>query len=202
MKKRILLDIDEVLCFSGYVELVNEFLGTNYTIDDFTDYYIDEVAIPKDRMKEFNEFVKDKDQYKNPVFIPGAVDAIKRLSKYYDIYPCSDCRHQADLAQSGRIYASKFNLLYKTFTEDEIPTQNYIFTGTKDLFIADIQIDDLVKNLSPHVNMRILFPSYHNKDLSSTELQAKGIIKAGDDYHFGWKVVEEMLMEGISEQKD
>ena len=45
MKKKILLDIDEVFCFSGYLELVNEFLNTNYTIDDFTEYYIDEVAI-------------------------------------------------------------------------------------------------------------------------------------------------------------
>ena len=35
MKKKILLDIDEVFCFSGYLELVNEFLNTNYTIDDF-----------------------------------------------------------------------------------------------------------------------------------------------------------------------
>ena len=49
MKKKILLDIDEVFCFSGYLELVNEFLNTNYIIDDFTEYYIDEAAISKDR---------------------------------------------------------------------------------------------------------------------------------------------------------
>lgn len=53
MKKKILLDIDEVFCFSGYLKLVNEFLGTNYKIDDFEDYYIDEVAIPTEKKKPF-----------------------------------------------------------------------------------------------------------------------------------------------------
>ena len=57
-KETILLDIDEVLCFSGYLELVNEFLNTNYTIDDFSDYYIDEATIPKEKMGEFCEFMK------------------------------------------------------------------------------------------------------------------------------------------------
>ena len=45
-KKKILLDCDKVICFSGFLEAVNDFLGTNYEIDDFTDYYIDDVIIP------------------------------------------------------------------------------------------------------------------------------------------------------------
>ena len=85
MKKKILLDIDEVFCFSGYLELVNEFLNTNYTIDDFTEYYIDEVAISKDRKQEFYQFISTKDQYENPVLLPGTLETIKILSKYYDI---------------------------------------------------------------------------------------------------------------------
>ena len=71
MKKKILLDIDEVFCFSGYLELVNEFLNTNYIIDDFTEYYIDEAAISKDRKQEFYQFISTKDQYENPVLLPG-----------------------------------------------------------------------------------------------------------------------------------
>ena len=85
MKKKILLDIDEVFCFSGYLELVNEFLNTNYIIDDFTEYYIDEVAISKDRKQEFYQFISTKDQYENPVLLPGTLETIKILSKYYDI---------------------------------------------------------------------------------------------------------------------
>ena len=56
-KKDLLLDVDEVICFSGYLEAVNDFLNTNYNIDDFDCYYIDEKVIPKERFKEFNEYV-------------------------------------------------------------------------------------------------------------------------------------------------
>ena len=55
-RKKILLDVDEVICFSGFLDAVNEFLGTSYLIDDFTDYYIDEVAIPKDQFEDFKRF--------------------------------------------------------------------------------------------------------------------------------------------------
>lgn len=195
MKKKILLDIDEVFCFSGYLELVNEFLGTNYTIDDFTEYYIDEVAIPEDRKQEFYQFISTKNQYENPVLLPGTLETIKKLSAYYDIYPCSDCRNPFDLKNSGRIFKSKFEMLYRLIPEDVIPPKNYIFTGAKDICRADIQIDDLVSNLNPAIPVKILFPSYHNKNVSDEELVEKGIIRAGRDYHTGWQNIAQILLE-------
>lgn len=194
MKKKILLDIDEVFCFSGYLELVNEFLNTNYKIDDFDDYYIDEVAISEDKKEEFYKFASTKDQYANPVILPGAIDAISILSKYYDIYPCSDCRNPFDLKNSGRIFKSKFDMLYRLIPEDVIPVKNYIFTGAKNVCVGDIQIDDLVSNLNPNIKVKILFPSYHNKNVSEDELKAKKIIRAGYDYHTGWQNVCKILL--------
>ena len=194
MKKKILLDIDEVFCFSGYLELVNAFLHTNYSIDDFTEYYIDEVAIPKERKQEFYEFISTKNQYENPVLLPGAIATIKALSKYYDIYPCSDCRNPFDMKNSGRIFKSKFEMLYRLIPEDVIPPKNYIFTGAKSICVADIQIDDLVSNLNPTIPVKILFPSYHNKNVSDEELRAKGIIRAGYDYHTGWEKIAKILL--------
>ena len=173
MKKKILLDIDEVFCFSGYLELVNEFLNTNYKIDDFDDYYIDEMAIPEDKKEEFYKFASTKDQYANPVILPGAIDAISILSKYYDIYPCSDCRNPFDLKNSGRIFKSKFELLNRLIPEDVIPVKNYIFTNIK---------------------VKILFPSYHNKKVSDEKLKKLGIIRAGYDYHTGWQEVLNILL--------
>lgn len=200
MKEKILLDIDEVLCFSGYLELINEFLNTKYEIDDFTDYYIDEVAIPKERMAEFCEFMKNRDQYENPMFLPHAIEAIKHLSKYYDIFPLSDCRNNFDLKHSGRIFKGKFELLYRTFTQEEIPSKNYIFTGTKDLFSGDIQIDDLVRNLNTDAELKILFPSYHNKGISEEELNEKGIIAPTRDWKKGWQEVEKLLIKRLDER--
>lgn len=203
MKKKILLDIDEVFCFSGYLELVNEFLNTNYTIDDFTEYYIDEVAIPEDRKQEFYQFISTKDQYENPVLLPGTLETIKILSKYYDIYPCSDCCNPFDLKNSGRIFKSKFELLYRLIPEDVIPPKNYIFTGAKDICRADIQIDDLVSNLNPAIPIKILFPSYYNKNISNEELKEKGILRAGYDYHTGWQEVAKILLDKkILEEKE
>ena len=48
-RKDVLLDVDDVICFSGFIEAINEFMGTDYKMDDFSVYYIDEVAIPKER---------------------------------------------------------------------------------------------------------------------------------------------------------
>ena len=194
MKKKILLDIDEVFCFSGYLELVNEFLGTNYKIDDFKDYYIDEVAIPTAKKEAFYEFASTKDQYAKPVILPGAIDALSILSKYYDIYPCSDCRNPFDLKNSGRIFKSKFEMLYRLIPEEVIPAKNYIFTGAKNVCVGDIQIDDLVSNLNPDIPIRILFPAYHNKNVSDEKLKNLSIIRAGYDYHTGWQEVCKILL--------
>ena len=193
-KLKLLLDVDEVVCFSGFLELVNEFLNTNYTIDDFTSYYIDEVAIPKERMNEFNEFISNRNQYENPVFLPGAIEAIKRLSNIYEIYFCSDCRNPFDLKNSGRIFKGKFELLYKTFDQDIIPAKNYILTGVKKIFNVDVQVDDLLHNLNPDIDCKILFPSYHNKDISDDTLLQLGVIRAGNDWKDGWDNLEQILI--------
>ncbi len=37
-KKVLLLDIDEVFCFPGFLDAINDFLGSNYVIDDFLSY--------------------------------------------------------------------------------------------------------------------------------------------------------------------
>jgi len=200
-KLKLLLDVDEVICFSGFLDLVNQFLGTNYEIDDFTDYYIDESAIPKDQMEAFNMFINNKDQYENPVFLPGALEAIERLSKIYDIYICSDCRNPFDLANSGRLFLNKYNLLYQNIPQDIIPAKNYILTGTKNIFKADAQVDDLIKNLDPEIEGRFLFPSYHNKDVSPVELFEKGIVRAGYDWRTGWEILERQLMEFAKEKQ-
>ena len=55
--KSILLDVDEVITFSGFLPAVNEFLGTNYEIDDIEDFYIDRTLIPPERVEEWQKFM-------------------------------------------------------------------------------------------------------------------------------------------------
>jgi len=194
-KKTILLDVDEVICFGGFLDAANEFLNTSYVIDDFTDYYIDEVIVPKERFHEFNAFLKEKNLYENALnrMLPGAVDAIKKLNDKYEIYILSSCVNPFDLDGSARLFQDKYSFLRKALPF--LNPKNFIFTSAKHLFKADIQIDDCTSNFSSSVTTKILFPSYHNKELTSEELEAQGIVRAGIEWKEGWKEVLDILLE-------
>ena len=192
-KKKILLDCDEVICFSGFLEAVNDFLGTNYEIDDFTDYYIDEAAIPPERMDEFNKFINGRNMYENAYILPGAIETIKRLNEVYDIYICSSCVNPLDVKGSGRVFTDKYNFLLENLPF--IKPSNFIFTSAKHLFKADIKIDDRLSNFEgDDIEIKILFPSYHNNDLTVDELSGVGVVRAGYYWRKGWEEVEKMLL--------
>lgn len=191
-KKTLLLDVDETIVFGGFLEAVNDFLGMNYEIDDFTNYYIDEEAIPKERMDEFNEFLKGRNMYANATLLPGAFEAIKKLSEVYEIYICSGCVNPFDKEGSGRIFMDKYNFLFKALPF--LKSENFIFTNSKHIFKADVQIDDRLPNLDETIETKILFPSYHNKTITDEELQKKNVVRAGYDWRTGWEQVMIILM--------
>ena len=195
MKKRLLLDVDEVICFTGFLPLINEFMNTNYVIDDFKDYFIDEIAIPKDRFEEFNNFINKRNLYENAYVLPHAIETIKILNEVYDIYICSSCINPFDIKGSGKLFLNKYNFLLKNLPF--IKPEKYIFTSVKNLFIADIQIDDRLSNLDGNIEMKILFPSYHNKEITDNELKNKGIIRAGYDWKDGWREVGNILLNDL-----
>ena len=192
MKKTLLLDVDEVIVFSGFLEAINDFLGTNYVIDEFSEYYIDTVVIPSDRTDEFNEFLRNRNLYDYAPLLPNAIEVIKKLNEVYDIYILSSCVNFLDVDGSGRYFADKYNFLRKTLPF--IDPGHIILTSAKHLFVADIQIDARINNFGPHVNLKILFPSYHNKGITDEELKEKGIIRAGLDWRDGWSNVEKILL--------
>lgn len=192
-KKILLLDVDEVFCFPGFLNSINEFLNTHYRIDDFTDYYIDEVAIPKERFDEFNKFLNNKNIYENAYILPYAIKVLKELSKYYDIYLCSSCINPFNIESSGKLFANKYNFLITAIPF--IKPEKYIFTSSKHLFRGDIQIDDRLSNLDENIETKILFPSYHNKNITDEELIQKHVIRAGYEWRTGWLEVANILLE-------
>lgn len=196
-KKDILVDVDEVIVFSGFVEAVNDFLGTNYVIDDFTNYYIDEVAIPKDRMDEFNEFLNNRNLYNYAEILPDAIETLKKLDEYFNIYLLTSCVNEANLDGCGRVFMDKYNFLRKNLPF--INPKQFIFTGSKVLFKAYAKIDNLLSNFNDdeEIELKILFPSYHNKDITDEELKEKNVVRAGYEWRTGWKEVEKILMKTI-----
>lgn len=199
-QKDLLLDIDEVFCFSGFLDAINDFLGSNYAIDDFSDYYIDEAVIPKERFDEFNKFLNNRNLYENAQILPYALEVLKALNCIYNIYVCSSCINPFNITGSGRLFADKYNFLITSIPF--IKPEHFIFTNAKHLFRADIQIDDRLSNLDENIETKILFPSYHNKTIQNDELTKNGILRAGYDWRMGWLEVANILLESFQVKDD
>ena len=194
-KKKILLDIDEVVCFSGFLQVLNRFLDANYEIDQFTTYYLEEEVLTEEQKPKFMEYLSTQNLYEVPDFLPGAIETLERLNEHFDIYVCSSCVNTEDLASSGKIFKDKYNFLIEHLPF--LDPRKYIFTSTKNIFKADIQIDDRLQNLESDIETRILFPSYHNKNYTDEELKEKGIIRAGHEWRTAWAETEKILMDLI-----
>lgn len=108
------------------------------------------------------------------------------------IYICSDCINPFDVNASGKNFLNKYEFLIKVLPF--ISPQKFIFTGAKHLFHADIQIDDRLSNLDNDIETKILFPSYHNKEISNEQLRKSNVIRAGYDWKEGWLEIENTLL--------
>lgn len=192
-KPKLFLDVDEVICFPHYLKYLNKFLNTNYTIDDFTNYYIDEEAIPKEQMEEFNNYLKDKNLYEDPNILPDALECLKKLNEITDIYIYSDCLNPFDIANSSKIFVDKFNFLltYLPFINPE----KFIFTASKDILKGDIIVDDRLKNLQGDFKLKILFPSYHNQKDSVDST----ITKINCHWQNAWQEVTKVITNYLKE---
>lgn len=185
-KKKLLVDFDDTICESVTLLQVNKFLGTNYTLDDFDDYFIDNV-IPEDRIQEYFASYFDEDPYENVKLIDGVKEALQKLSEKYDIYICSSCILYKSPQSSAKIFASKFNYLIKNLPFLE-PTK-FIFTSAKDICCGDVLIDDFFHNFRGNIETRLLFDSYHNRNITDEMLKERGVIRVK-----GWQNICEILL--------
>ena len=73
--KKIMVDMDDVICDGGFLSLVNQFLESNYTMEDVKGYYIQDL-IPKERYPEWSEFYNTKNVYDYCDMIPDTYEII------------------------------------------------------------------------------------------------------------------------------
>ncbi len=179
-KKKLLVDFDDTICESVTLLKVNKFLGTNYKIEDFDDYFIDNV-IPKEKLDEYFETYFDEDPYENLALIEGAKEALEKLKEKYDIYICSSCILYKRPQSSAKLFASKFNYLIKNLPFLD-PTK-FIFTSSKDVCCGDILIDDFFHNFKSNITTKLLFESYHNKNITDDMLKERNVIRVKDWNH-------------------
>lgn len=185
-KKKLIIDFDDTLVESIFLQRVNRFLKTKYTFDDFDNYYIDDI-IPVDKRKEFFDSFCDTNPYLDVNFVRGAQQAIKKLNEVYDIYICSGCVINNMPSKSAQIFAYKYDFLIKNFPF--LSPKKFIFTNSKEIIKADIMIDDYLHNLKTFDGQKLLFTSYHNKNFTKQELDKLDVMRVND-----WEEICKMLL--------
>ena len=88
---------------------------------------------------------------------------------------------------SGHFYKHKYDFLINNFPF--IDPENFIFTGAKNIFKADIKIDDRLNNLKGEVTTKLLFDSYHNHDISDEELSQLNVKRVHN-----WNEIADILL--------
>ncbi len=131
------------------------------------------------------------------LFNSGCKDAIfynlfRCSNEKYEIYICSACLNTFDLDNSGIQFKNKYDFLRKNLPF--INPQKFILTSSKNMVKADIQIDDYLPNFDNDTKLKILFPSYHNKNIDDEILKEKNIIRAGYDWKTGWQEISKILL--------
>ncbi len=190
MKKTLLVDLDYVICEPGLLKILNDFCGTNYKDDDFEDYIIDDVIGPQEKIQEFYEYYLTQDGYADAVIFENAKEVLEKLSEYYDIHLCSACVMYGVERRSAKLFKDKFEFLMREFPF--LDPEKIIFTNTKNIFKADVQIDDRLQNLMGDVKLKLLFDAYHNRKITDDELSKNNVIRVKN-----WKEIEKLLLENI-----
>ena len=189
MKKSIMVDMDEVITEGGFLHLINEFEGTNYTTEDVNGYYMQDLVSDKEA---FFKYFITKNQYDYGVLIPNVVEVLKVLKEYYDIYICSAYIIKDIPKESGVLLLQKHNYLCEKLPF--IPVDNFAFINNKSIINCNIKIDDKLENLE-NADIKILFTSYHNKDYDDELLRSKGVIRANN-----WLDIKKFLLKGIENE--
>lgn len=186
MKKRLMIDMDDVICNKGYLYLINQFLNTNYVEEDFKNYYMQEV-IPKERKADWKEFFAKSNIYANAEFIGSAQSSIKKLTEIYEVFIVTAYVIKDYEEISGKVLNDKFNWLRENLPF--IPPSNYVFVQNKDIIDCDIKIDDRLLNLTGTAETKLLFNAYHNQKITNEELNNRNVKRVYD-----WKEIEEILL--------
>lgn len=184
--KRVLIDVDDVITNQdGWLYVINDFLKTNYTVEDVKGYYIQDL-VPIEMKNEFVKFFLTQNTYSHSKINDNCIEVIKKLNEKYEIYFCSSYVFRDSPENSGIFLMQKFDFLKNNFPF--IDPSRFTFQSNKSLLNCDIKIDDIVRNLK-NAEMKILYTAYHNKNISDEELKLKNIIRANN-----WKDIEKILL--------
>ena len=191
MKKRIMVDMDDVITTGGFLYLINEYLGTNYKEDDFNSFYMQDIIPDKD---EFFNWFKKHNMYDYCTLVPNVYEVLEKLSKNYEIFIGTSYIIRDIIKDTAFLLPQKYEFLINTFPF--INPNNIIFLGNKSVLNCDIKIDDRIDNLDG-AKTKILFTAWHNKNIPREKLREQNIKRANN-----WIEIENMLLKEKINIKD
>lgn len=184
--KKLIIDMDDVICGRGFIKMVNEFLNSNYKQEDAKSYYINDL-IPKEKFEEWVKYYKGRNAYDYVELNENAVETIEKLNKEYEVYIVTAFVFRDAKEFSGTHLKNKFDYLQKILPF--IKPEQYIFTTNKDIIEADIRIDDSLSKLNGKADKKLLFTAYHNLYFTDEELKEKNVTRVNN-----WKEIEKILL--------
>ncbi len=184
MEKKVIVDMDFVMCDSGFLNMINKFLGTNYMESDFTNYYMQEVISD---IETFYEYLTHNNMYECCTIYPYAQEVLKELNNKYRILIASSC-----ILPGMNINLLKKHICNKIdFLSTNFPFINfnqYAFLDDKKALTPYCKIDDKLSNLEG-AEIKLLYTAYNNLNYDKSFLEGENIIRADD-----WKDIKRILL--------
>ena len=182
-KKKIMVDMDDVICTDGFLRLINMYLGTNYKYSDFSTFYMQDIIPNKE---EFFKWFLNQNIYDYCELNPGCYEVLEELNKEYELFIGTSYIWREIPNESGFVLEQKYEYLQKMLPF--ISPYQYIFLSDKSILNVDIKLDDKIENLG-NASIKLLFSAYHNKDYSDEYLSNLGIERMN-----GWFDVRDRLI--------
>lgn len=185
--KKIMIDLDETICSPSYLKEVNKYLNTNYKYEDIKTYFVEDI-IEEDKKQDFLDyFYRNVNVYDEAMILPDALGVIEKLSHFYEIYIVSAFVDKRRIKESGIMAKYKYEWILKNMPF--IDPKKIILTGSKDIIMCDIKIDDKVSNLKGYGDTKLLMDQLHNQKYSFEELTNLNIKRVYD-----WQQIESILL--------
>ncbi len=189
MKKKLMIDLDETICSPSYLEEVNKFMGTNYQYEDIETYFVEDIIPEEKREKFLDYFYQNVNVYEHAKALPDAISVIQELNEVYDIYIVSAFVDKRRIDESSIMAKYKYEWIRKNLPF--IDPKKIILTGSKDLIMCDIKIDDKFGNLKGYGETKLLLDHLHNREFTREELEERGVRRV-----VSWLQIRDILLGG------
>ena len=159
----LLVDMDDVITVDGFLNILNKYLGTSYTYDDFDSFYMQDIVPNKE---DFFKWFINENMYDYCRLNDDCYEVLKELNDNFNLFIATSYIFKEIPKDSGHILVQKFEYLKNNLPF--IKPEQYVFISDKSILKAYARVDDRISNLCDG-EVKILFSAYHNLSISDDE---------------------------------